>query len=174
MPNGHLLLYDNGWQMSHATRPPACHAAPNEEFSRVVEYALDLERGTATFVRHHSLGHGTLVLSSINYQGLVVPMVNDSWLISWGFSVKPNFNNPPDTTATEYNPTTNQELLSLTIRRGAVGRRATIAARTLWDLRRWSSRPNRWRQPGRKARTPPSSPSARVTRRRWWWPSANR
>ena len=112
MPNGHLLLYDNGW---HCPRDPATGLPrrPEEEFSRVVEYALDLERGTATFVRHHSL-HGTFTLFN-TYQGLVVPMDNDSWLISWGFSF-PNFTNRPDTTATEYNPTTDQELLSLTIR----------------------------------------------------------
>ena len=117
MPNGHLLLYDNGW---HCPRDPATGLPrrPEEEFSRVVEYALDLERGTATFVRHHSL-HGTFTLFN-TYQGLVVPMVNDSWLISWGFS-EPGFTNRPDTTATEYNPTTKQELLSLTIKREASG-----------------------------------------------------
>ena len=117
MPNGHLLLYDNGW---HCPRDPATGLPrrPEEEFSRVVEYALDLERGTATFVRHHSL-HGTFTLFN-TYQGLVAPMVNDSWLISWGFS-EPGFTNRPDTTATEYNPTTKQELLSLTIKRGASG-----------------------------------------------------
>ena len=117
MPNGHLLLYDNGW---HCPRDPATGLPrrPEEEFSRVVEYALDLERGTATFVRHHSL-HGTFTLFN-TYQGLVVPMVNDSWLIGWGFS-EPRFTNRPDTTATEYNPTTKQELLSLTIKRGASG-----------------------------------------------------
>ena len=113
MPNGHLLLFDNGYKCPNdpATGRPR---RPNAEFSRVVEYALDLERGTATFVRHHSLGHGFGFFSPL--QGLVVPMDNDSWLIGWGWSVKP-FNNPPDTTATEYNPTTNQELLSLTLRR---------------------------------------------------------
>ena len=112
MPNGHLLLYDNGW---NCPRDPATGLPrrPEEEFSRVVEYALDLERGTATFVRHHSL-HGTFTLFN-TYQGLVAPMDNDSWLISWGFSF-PDFSNEPDTTATEYNPTTDQELLSLTIR----------------------------------------------------------
>ena len=114
MPNGHLLLYDNGW---HCPRDPATGLPrrPEEEFSRVVEYALDLERGTATFVRHHSL-HGTFTLFN-TYQGLVAPMVNDSWLISWGFS-EPHFTNRPDTTATEYNPTTDQELLSLWLKRG--------------------------------------------------------
>ena len=138
MPNGHLLLYDNGW---HCPRDPATGLPrrPEEEFSRVVEYALDLERGTATFVRHHSL-HGTFTLFN-TYQGLVAPMDNDSWLISWGFSF-PNFSNEPDTTATEYNPTTDQELLSLTIRH-ASGIQCSKVELTPWVSRRWSSKPNR-------------------------------
>ena len=117
MPNGHLLLYDNG---SHCRRDKSTGlpTRPDGEFSRVVEYALDLVRGTATFVRHHSLRHGFSFFSQ--FQGLVVPMDNDSWLIGWGWSHE-TFNNPPDTTATEYNPTTNQELLSLTIRRAPSG-----------------------------------------------------
>jgi outer membrane protein assembly factor BamB len=43
LPNGHLLLYDNGWRHS-----------PQE--TRAVEYALDLNAGTATMVwqHHHS------------------------------------------------------------------------------------------------------------------------
>ena len=115
MPNGHLLLYDNGWncRTDPATGRPR---RPEEEFSRVVEYALDLDRGTATFVRHHSLHHSFSFFNTV--QGLVAPMDNDSWLISWGFSF-PNFSNEPDTTATEYNPTTDQELLSLTMTRAS-------------------------------------------------------
>ena len=115
MPNGHLLLYDNGWncRTDPATGRPR---RPEEEFSRVVEYALDLDRGTATFVRHHSLHHSFSFFNAV--QGLVAPMDNDSWLISWGFSF-PNFSNEPDTTATEYNPTTDQELLSLTMTRAS-------------------------------------------------------
>ena len=117
MPNGHLLLFDNGWNCRR-DKSTGLPTRPNEEFSRVVEYALDLERGTATFVRHHSLRHGFSFFSQ--FQGLVVPMDNDSWLIGWGWSLE-TFNNPPDTTATEYNPTTNQELLSLTIKRAGSG-----------------------------------------------------
>ena len=117
MPNGHLLLYDNGWHCRR-DKSTGLPTRPDGEFSRVVEYALDLVRGTATFVRHHSLRHGFSFFSQ--FQGLVVPMDNDSWLIGWGWSLE-TFNNPPDTTATEYNPTTNQELLSLTIRRGPSG-----------------------------------------------------
>ena len=83
MPNGHLLLFDNG---SHCRRDKSTGlpTRPDGEFSRVVEYALDLVRGTATFVRHHSLRHGFSFFSQ--FQGLVVPMDNDSWLIGWGWS----------------------------------------------------------------------------------------
>ena len=119
MPNGHLLLYDNGYQcpLDPATGLPR---RPEEEFSRVVEYALDLDQGTATFVRHHSLRNSFSFFNQ--YRGRVAPMVNDSWLISWGFS-EPRFTNRPDTAATEYNPTTKQELLSLTIKRADSGDR---------------------------------------------------
>ena len=117
MPNGHLLLYDNGWQ---CRRDPETgrRRRPDGKFSRVVEYALDPDRGTATFVRHHSLHNSFSFFNAI--QGVVVPMVNDSWLISWGLATVQT-NSPPDTTATEYNLMTEQELLSLTIRRGSSG-----------------------------------------------------
>ena len=125
LPNGHLLLYDNGWNCrpDPATGLPR---RPDEVFSRVVEYALDLDRGTATFVRHHSLRD---TFSFFNpFQGQVVPMDNHSWLISWGSTLS-RFRNPPDTTATEYNPTMGQELLSLTITRAPL-ERAVHASRT--------------------------------------------
>ena len=114
MPNGHLLLYDNGW---HCPRDPATGLPrrPEEEFSRVVEYALDLERGTATFVRHHSLHHSFSFFNP--FQGIVAPLENDSWLVSWGSAVF-NSDSPPDTTATEYNFKTDQELLSLWLKGG--------------------------------------------------------
>ena len=116
MPNGHLLLYDNGWNCPHDPETGR-RRRPDRTFSRVVEYALDLDRGTATFVRHHSLRN--MFKFFISFQGLAAPMINDSWLISWGFS-QARFRNRPDTTATEYNPTTEQELLSLTLRQGSM------------------------------------------------------
>ena len=114
MPNGHLLLYDNGWNCrpDPATGLPR---RPDKEFSRAVEYALDLERGTATFVRHHSLHHSFSFFNP--FQGIVAPLENDSWLVSWGFAVL-NSDSPPDTTATEYNFKTDQELLSLWLKGG--------------------------------------------------------
>ena len=114
MPNGHLLLYDNGWNCrpDPATGLPR---RPDKEFSRAVEYALDLDRGTATFVRHHSLHHSFSFFNP--FQGIVAPLENDSWLVSWGSAVF-NSDSPPDTTATEYNFKTDQELLSLWLKGG--------------------------------------------------------
>ena len=119
MSNGNLLLYDNGWNCPHDPETGR-QRRPDGKFSRVVEYALDPDRGTATFVRHHSL-RGTFRFFN-TFQGQVVPMDNDSWIISWGFGGGSSGGKRPDTTATEYNPTTEQELLSLTIGRGAIGR----------------------------------------------------
>ena len=73
--NNHILIFDNGGQFCSGDRKP-------RQFSRVVEYALDLERGTATFVRHHSL-RGELD-EYAPYQGIAELMDNGNWLISWG------------------------------------------------------------------------------------------
>ena len=75
LANGHLLLFDNGGFTCNGRRQP-------KRFSRVVEYALDLEKRQATFVRHHSLGRS---FNSYSYaQGVVELMDNGHWLISWG------------------------------------------------------------------------------------------
>ena len=54
LPNGHLLLYDNG---VHCLVDPAIGDGHRESgmFSRAVEYALDVENDEAVFVREHSL-----------------------------------------------------------------------------------------------------------------------
>ena len=120
LSNGHLLLFDNGRRCRDdpQTGEPR---RPDSRFSRVVEYALDLDRGTATFVRHHSL-HGGFDRFT-QYQGIVESMDNQNWLISWGWT-PPNgkpADHRPDTSVTEYNPTTGQELLSLTLSDGGSG-----------------------------------------------------
>ncbi len=116
LPNGHLLLFDNGWECP----PDPETGVPRrvvETFSRVVEYALDLDKGTATFVRHHSLRDSFSMFTQ--YQGHVEVMDNDNWLISWGWSPSAAYSaRRPDTSATEYNPTTDQELLSVTLSDG--------------------------------------------------------
>ncbi len=73
--NGHILLFDNGG-------PDCTGDRPSSRFSRVVEYALDLEQGTATFVRHHSLQGAEKYFTGLT--GVIELMDNGNWLISWG------------------------------------------------------------------------------------------
>ena len=78
--NGNLILFDNGGRYCNGPRKP-------KQFSRAVEYALDLERGTATFVRHHFLGG-----APDNYalsRGIIELMDNGNWLLSWGTKLDP-------------------------------------------------------------------------------------
>ena len=105
LPNGHLLLFDNGavclidpWK-DH--QPVGTHG----EYSRAVEYALDLDAGEAVFVRDHSL-HGNK--AALGYSGgQVVPMDNGDWLISWGRNQR---GQPPlEETVTQVDPATGQE-----------------------------------------------------------------
>ena len=105
LPNGHLLLFDNGavclinpWK-DH--QPVGTHG----EYSRAVEYALDHNAGEAVFVRDHSL-HGNK--EAFGYSsGQVVPMDNGDWLISWGRNLR---GQPPlEETVTQVDPATGQE-----------------------------------------------------------------
>ena len=75
-----LLLFDNG---GHCLIDPDTGLSERTAavFSRAVEYALDLEAGTATFQRHHSL-HYTFSHYARS-QGHVQLMANGNWLISW-------------------------------------------------------------------------------------------
>ena len=105
LPNGHLLLFDNGavclidpWK-DH--QPVGTHG----EYSRAVEYALDLDAGEAVFVRDHSL-HGNKAAFGYS-SGQVVPMDNGDWLISWGRNLR---GQPPlEETVTQVDPATGQE-----------------------------------------------------------------
>ncbi|WP_420623686.1 cadherin domain-containing protein [Candidatus Poriferisodalis sp.] len=82
LPNGNLLLYDNGvectrnpWTLQNLFRE-------NSVYSRGLEYALDLDNGEAVFVRDHSL-RGTR--SELGYRsGHIEGLSNGHWLISWG------------------------------------------------------------------------------------------
>ena len=82
LPNGNLILYDNGvectknpWTLQNLLRE-------NDMYSRGLEYALDLDNGEAVFVRDHSL-HGTK--SELGYRGgHIEGLSNGHWLISWG------------------------------------------------------------------------------------------
>ena len=107
LANGHLMLFDNGGADCNGGRQAG-------QFSRAVEYALDLERGEATFVRHHSLGGNFDEYA--RWAGIVELMDNGNWLISWGGGL--------DTAITEVVPgprgsqTQGQQLLSIKLRDG--------------------------------------------------------
>ena len=114
-PNGNLVLFDNGvaCQIDAAT---GASARAEDVFSRVVEYALDLESGQATFLRHYS-PHGTF--DRVSFAGGRVELLdNGNWLISWGRGFRdddPATPLPPGDSITEVDPLTGREVLSITI-----------------------------------------------------------
>ena len=124
LPNGHLLLYDNGavclidpWK-DH--QPVGTHG----EYSRAVEYALDHDAGEAVFVRDHSL-HGNK--EAFGYSsGQVVPMDNGDWLISWGR----NLRGQPllEETVTQVDPATGQEKFFIRFTAANTEERASLTA----------------------------------------------
>ena len=115
LPNGNLLVYDNGAhcvvELESGRRETS---RPQNEFSRVVEYEIDVEAGEARFVRHHSYKNAFNRFSVA--QGHAEAIDNGSWLISWGrgyIDQDPNTALPHEKSLTEYNPGTDQELLSI-------------------------------------------------------------
>ncbi len=108
LPNGHLLLYDNG---------AACLIDPwtrlsvrtDGVYSRALEYALDHDAGEAVFVRDHSL-HGDR--EAFGYSsGQVVLLDNGDWLVSWGR----NLSGDPvlEETVTQVDPATGREKFAI-------------------------------------------------------------
>ena len=82
LPNGNVFLFDNGsvcviepWTFEQLGRE-------GNDFSRAVEYALDLENHEAVFVRDHSLRGTRDHLGYAN--GTVFALDNGDWLVSWG------------------------------------------------------------------------------------------
>jgi uncharacterized repeat protein (TIGR02059 family) len=114
LDNGNLVLFDNGTacQVDETTFRSQ---RPSRHFSRVVEYSIDADNNRAAFVRDHSYRGGYDTWSSS--AGLVAPLENGNWLISWG-SMRTLDNNlatppPPGETLTEVNPDTHEEVFSL-------------------------------------------------------------
>ena len=105
LPNGHLLLYDNGAVCLINPWKRHQKVGTHGEYSRAVEYALDHDAGEAVFVRDHSL-HGNKAAFGYS-SGRVVPMDNGDWLISWGRNLR---GQPPlEETVTQVDPATGQE-----------------------------------------------------------------
>ena len=130
LPNGNLILYDNGvqctinpWTLQNLLRE-------NDQYSRGLEYAIDLDNGEAVFVRDHSL-HGTK--SEVGYRtGHIEELSNGHWLISWGgarpgcTSCRPS----PSKVLTQADPDTGEEWLSvdgLDTARGTIMRPEALA-----------------------------------------------
>ena len=115
LPNGHLLLYDNG---VHCLVDPAIGDGHRESgmFSRAVEYALDVENDEAVFVREHSLYNAYNRRG--NASGHIEPLEGGDWLISWGrgaWDDDPDTPLPTDRSATLVDPNTHEEKFSLAV-----------------------------------------------------------
>ena len=112
LDNGHLMLFDNGVQCLVDPRTGETERV-GREFSRVVEYAIDLDHGEAIFQRHVFL-HGRM--DSLSYSmGQADPLDNGNWLITWGRGIRnPNPDHPPpDVSGTQANPATGVEELTV-------------------------------------------------------------
>ncbi|MDE0699679.1 MAG: aryl-sulfate sulfotransferase [Acidimicrobiaceae bacterium] len=81
-PDTRLVMFDNGvvCVIDPITGMPLTR--PGGDYSRVVEYALDLTNREAVFVRDHSAGGLRSVLGAVG--GHVEVLEDGRWLISWG------------------------------------------------------------------------------------------
>ena len=98
--NGNLLLFDNG--VACLVDSEGNRTRPGEDFSRVVEYAIDADHGEAIFQRHYSY-HGEFNKLAPT-QGHIELLETGNWLISWGSM-------PVNEQVTEFNPLTGEEVL---------------------------------------------------------------
>ena len=114
LPNGNVFLFDNG--VLCAIDPWTFEELGREgyDFSRAVEYALDLDNHEAVFVRDHSLRGER---SHIGYaNGNVDVLDNGDWLVSWGRVLAADDRFPDNEMATLVDPATGQEKLGLRFR----------------------------------------------------------
>ena len=115
LPNGNLILYDNGvqctinpWTRENLVRTPGI-------YSRALEYALDFDNGEAVFVRDHALFGKRDDEGELGYRsGHVAALSNGHWLISWGGARPRNPPKPsPQKVFTQVDPDTGQEWLHI-------------------------------------------------------------
>ena len=114
LPNGNVFLYDNG--VVCAIDPWTFEELGREgyDFSRAVEYALDLDNHEAVFVRDHSLRGER---SHLGYAtGNVDVLDNGDWLVSWGRVLTGDDRFPDNEMATLVDPATGQEKLGIRFR----------------------------------------------------------
>ena len=113
LPNGHLILFDNGVLcMQDPWRDTQLLARPGGTYSRAVEYALDVDNGEAVFLRDHSLG-GTRSRTGHRH-GHVEELDNGDWLIGWGGWVA-GVGAPPKESVTQVDPDTGEEKFSIAL-----------------------------------------------------------
>ena len=111
LPNDNLILFDNGAQCTINPWTRQNLLRESNQFSRGLEYALDLDNGEAVFVRDHSL-HGTR--SVLGYsQGNIESLSNGHWLISWGRGRGRGVDPVATDAVTQVDPDTGEEWLSL-------------------------------------------------------------
>ncbi|MYF96196.1 MAG: hypothetical protein F4210_11960 [Holophagales bacterium] len=111
LPNGNVFLFDNGVEC--AIDPWTFEQLGREgyDFSRAVEYALDLTNHEAVFVRDHSLRGERDHLGNIT--GNVDALDNGDWLVSWGRASDEEYEIPDDEVVTLVDPATGQEKLGI-------------------------------------------------------------
>ena len=114
LPNGNIFLFDNG--VVCAIDPWTFEELGREgyDFSRAVEYALDLDNHEAVFVRDHSLRGERRHLGYSN--GNVDVLDNGDWLVSWGRVLTGADRFPDNEMATLVDPATGQEKLGIRLR----------------------------------------------------------
>ena len=114
LPKGNIFLFDNGVQC--VIDPWTFDELGREglDFSRAVEYALDLENHEAVFVRDHSLRGTRDHLGYAN--GTVFALDNGDWLVSWGRPLDVDVTIPDNEVATLVDPATGQEKLGIRLR----------------------------------------------------------
>ena len=82
---------------------------PGGQYSRAVEYALDVDNGEAVFLRDHSLGGAR---SRAGYRhGHVEELPNGDWLIGWG----EGGTRKPTESVTQVDPDTGEEKFSIVL-----------------------------------------------------------
>ena len=114
LPNGNIFLFDNG--VVCAIDPWTFEELGREgyDFSRAVEYALDLDNHEAVFVRDHSLRGERRHLGYST--GNVDVLDNGDWLVSWGRVLTGADRFPDNEMATLVDPATGQEKLGIRFR----------------------------------------------------------
>ena len=110
LPNGHLILFDNGVLcMLDPWLDTQLLARPGGQYSRAVEYALDVDNGEAVFLRDHSLGGRRSKAGLLH--GHVEELPNGDWLIGWG----EHGASRPTESVTQVDPDTGEEKFSIAL-----------------------------------------------------------